>query len=64
MKNQKTAILLALVAVLLWSTVATAFKLALKEFTPFQLIFVASVVSLLFFMCVLLFSGKWRNNFV
>lgn len=59
MKNQKTAILLALLAVLLWSTVATAFKLALREYTPFQLIFVASVVSLFFFIGALLLTGRW-----
>ncbi len=58
MKNQKTAITLALLAVLLWSTVATAFKLALAELSPFQLIFVASVVSLVFFVAVALVSGK------
>ncbi|PTN07239.1 DMT family transporter [Mangrovibacterium marinum] len=61
MKNQKTAILLALLAVLLWSTVATAFKLSLKEFTPFQLIFVASVVSLVFFISLVLLSGKSKE---
>ncbi|WP_163709698.1 DMT family transporter [Mangrovibacterium lignilyticum] len=61
MKNQKSAILLALLAVLLWSTVATAFKLALQVFTPFQLIFVASVVSLVFFLIVMLLSGKWAE---
>jgi drug/metabolite transporter (DMT)-like permease len=61
MKNQKTAVSLALLAVLLWSTVATAFKLALQEFTPFQLIFVASAVSLVFFTSAVLFTGKWRN---
>lgn len=61
MKNQKTAIFLALLAVLLWSTVATAFKLALREFTPFQLIFVASIVSLFFFLGVVLVLGKWQE---
>lgn len=60
MKNQKTAILLALLAVLLWSTVATAFKIALQSLTPFQLIFVASVVSLLFFFIAVLVKGKWK----
>lgn len=63
MKNQKTAISLALLAVLMWSTVATAFKLALKEFSPFQLIFVASVVSLAFFLLALVANSKW-NEFV
>lgn len=61
MKNQKTAIGLALVAVLLWSTVATAFKLALAELSPFQLIFVASIISWLFFVLATLVSGKGRE---
>jgi len=61
MKNQKTAILLALLAVVLWSTVATAFKLALQSYTPFQLIFIASIVSLVFFLIVVLATGKWAE---
>ena len=61
MKNQKTAILLALLAVLLWSTVATAFKLALVQLSPFQLIFVASGVSLVFFLLAIFVRGKWRE---
>jgi len=61
MKNQKAAILLALLAVVLWSTVATAFKLALQSFTPFQLIFIASIVSLVFFLIVVLVSGRWNE---
>lgn len=61
MKNQKAAIGLALLAVLLWSTVATAFKLALKAFSPFQLIFVASLVSLVFFLLALIATGKWAE---
>jgi len=59
MKNQKTAILLALLAVLLWSTVATAFKLALQELSPFQLIFIASIVSLFFFFVAVIVRGRW-----
>ncbi len=46
-KNQSKAMVLGLVAVLLWSTVATAFKLALEHLTPVQLLAIASLVSLL-----------------
>ena len=46
-KNQQKAMLLGLSAVLLWSTVATAFKLALQHLTPLQLLSIASVTSLL-----------------
>jgi len=59
MKNQKSAVLWALLAVLLWSTVASAFKFALQELSPFQLIFIASVVSLFFFLLIIFFQGKF-----
>lgn len=45
--NEKRALLFALAAVLLWSTVATAFKLTLQQFTPIQMLTVASAVSAL-----------------
>lgn len=59
MKNQKSAILWALLAVLLWSTVASAFKIALQGLSPFQLIFVASIVSLITFFLIILAQGKF-----
>jgi len=61
MKNQRIAVALALLSVLLWSTVATAFKLALFGLSPFQLIFVACVVSLVLFMAVVLVAGKLKE---
>jgi len=53
MKNEKHALILAGTAVLLWSTVATAFKLTLAEFTPIQMLAVAILVStsILTFIC-------------
>ncbi|CAM3835014.1 DMT family transporter [Vibrio aquimaris] len=45
--NERRAIGLGLSAVLLWSTVATAFKLTLAELTPIQMLTVASTVSTL-----------------
>ncbi len=39
----------AVLAVLLWSTVASAFKLSLRYLTPLQLLFYASLTSLLVF---------------
>jgi drug/metabolite transporter (DMT)-like permease len=45
MDSQKRAIGFALVAVLLWSTVATAFKLTLRVLSPMELVWWASVVS-------------------
>ncbi len=57
-KSQKQAVLLALAAVLFWSTAASAFKLAFRGLNPWQLIFIASIVSLLFFLLVMVFRGK------
>lgn len=58
MKQQSKAYFYALIAVLLWSTVATAFKLGLQTLSPLYLILVASAVSLVAFFVVILFQGK------
>ncbi|WP_339737025.1 DMT family transporter [uncultured Sunxiuqinia sp.] len=60
MKNQRKAILWALLAVVFWSTVASAFKIALKVLSPFQLILVASITSFLIFFILILVQGKFR----
>jgi drug/metabolite transporter (DMT)-like permease len=44
---QRRATILALVAVALWSTVATAFKLSLRHLDPFQLVAYASLFATL-----------------
>ncbi|RQW61444.1 DMT family transporter [Vibrio viridaestus] len=51
--DEKKAILFGLSAVLMWSTVATAFKLTLQELTPIQMQTIASYVSViaLFVIC-------------
>ena len=46
---ERRAILFALAAVALWSTVATGFKLGLAAMRPLQLLALGSVVSLVFF---------------
>lgn len=51
-KNQKTATLFALLAVLMWSTVATAFKITLSYFSALQMLFVASLVSSLVLLII------------
>ncbi|MGR5187634.1 DMT family transporter [Photobacterium damselae] len=43
--NERKALLYGLSAVLLWSTVATAFKITLNYFSPVQMLVVASTVS-------------------
>ena len=52
MKENNKAIVLAMTAVLSWSTVATAFKVALTHLTHFEMLLVASVTSLLIFAVV------------
>ena len=56
--SQSRATVFALLAVLCWSTVATAFKLSLAHLTPLQLIFVASVTALLFLLGLMLWRGR------
>ncbi len=59
-RGQSAAIVYACVAVLSWSTVATAFKIALKHLTHFEMLLVASVTSLVIFALLLTFRRKWR----
>jgi drug/metabolite transporter (DMT)-like permease len=56
--DQKKAYIFGLLTVLLWSTVATAFKLALAEMTPAQLLFWAALVSLAVLGGVLAAQGR------
>lgn len=57
------AYIYALLSVLLWSTVATAFKLGLQVLSPLYLILTASAVSLLTFFVVILIQGKIKELF-
>jgi drug/metabolite transporter (DMT)-like permease len=56
--GQKKALLFALVAVFFWSTVATAFKIALREINFIQLIFIASGISVVILFFLLVVQGK------
>jgi len=56
---QRKATLLGLAAVMAWSTVATAFKLALRHLDPYQLLFLANVFSLGALALVLTVGRKW-----
>lgn len=60
-KNQTKAIQFALISVLLWSTVATAFKLALIDSTLSQLVVVSSLSSLIALFLVYLFSKQKKS---
>jgi len=58
MKNQKIAYFYALGTVLLWSTVASAFKITLRYLDVVTLLFYASITSTLTFLIYLIFSKK------
>lgn len=58
MKNQKHALMFGGATVLLWSTVATAFKLSLREMTPVQLMLIACSVSVVVLAVILVTQRK------
>lgn len=60
-KNQRHALFFGLAAVLLWSTVATAFKLALEQLTSLQLLFFSSLISWLFLAGSLAYTKDFSN---
>jgi len=63
MKNNKLAIIYALLAVAMWSTVATAFKLSLAEMSLLQLLTGASFFSLLVLTLFLILQGELIRAF-
>lgn len=60
MKQINKSYLYAGLAVLLWSTVATSFKLGLSELDYIQLIFFASATSVLVLFLILVIQGKLK----
>lgn len=58
MKNQKLAYSYAIASVILWSTVATAFKLTLSEIDVIELLLISSFTSLLVFLLLILLKGQ------
>jgi drug/metabolite transporter (DMT)-like permease len=58
--NERAAMLCGLAAVLLWSTVATGFKLGLAIMAPVQLLWLGAVVSCGFFTCCFIVRRAWR----
>lgn len=63
MKNQRLAMLSGLGAVLLWSTVATAFKLTLGYYTPLQMLLIACVTSVFVLAMLLAIRGQLGGVF-
>lgn len=63
MTQQRKALLYALCAVLLWSTVATAFKLALRYLTPIELLLFSGAFSTILLGVILAVQGKFAAVF-
>lgn len=63
MKNQRKALVYGLITVLLWSTVASAFKLSLRYLEPAQLLLYAASVSTLVLAGIVLVQGKLNQLF-
>lgn len=64
MTSQKQAYIYGLLAVLLWSTVATAFKLALQYLDPIQLLLYASATSTFVLGVFVVVQGKVQQVFL
>jgi drug/metabolite transporter (DMT)-like permease len=56
--NDRRALLFGLAAVLCWSTVATAFKISLRRLGPEQLLLLASSVSTVVLLVIMLVRGR------
>ncbi len=59
MNNATKAVTLASVAVLSWSTVATSFKIALRELSVYEMLFVSSITALIIFTIWMTIRGEW-----
>ena len=58
MKNQSRAYVYALITVLFWATVATAFKIALRDLNNIQLLVIANITSFLIFLIIIIAEKK------
>lgn len=63
MKDQRLAMVSGLGAVLLWSTVATAFKLTLGYYTPLQMLLTACATSVVVLGVILALQGRLAAAF-
>ena len=61
MKTSARSVVLGGVAVMSWSTVATAFKVALRNMTVFEMLIVACATALLIFTLWIFATGSWRE---
>jgi drug/metabolite transporter (DMT)-like permease len=60
-ENNKIALLSAGVVLLLWSSVATAFKIALRYLQPFELLFLSTIISFITLSLIMLFTGRFNQ---
>ncbi|MCK4583918.1 DMT family transporter [candidate division WOR-3 bacterium] len=60
MKKQKQAYIYAIIAVLFWSTVASAFKVSLRYVDVFQLLFFSSLFSVVILFIILFIQNKLK----
>lgn len=56
-KDQRKATLFALIAVAMWSTVASAFKVTLSYFSPIQMLLVATCTTIITLSCICYIQG-------
>jgi drug/metabolite transporter (DMT)-like permease len=63
MNNQKKSYLFAISAILLWSTVSTAFKISLEKLGFVQLLFVSSSIATLILFAIVLIQKKTNQIF-
>jgi drug/metabolite transporter (DMT)-like permease len=63
MKNQQKAYLFGIATVLLWSTVASAFKLSMRYLDHVQLLLYSTIVSIVVLSGILLVQGRFATIF-
>ena len=63
MTNERKATLYGLCAVLLWSTIATAFKLSLRHMSPIELLLFAGFFTTVLLGVILIVQGKFKQVF-
>lgn len=61
MKSSSKPLLLGCIAVLSWSTVATAFKVALQHMSVFEMVFVSVLTALIIFTVWMFISRGWSQ---
>ena len=60
MKDTNKALLFVAITVFSWSTVATAFKIALRDFSHYELLLVATSTALIVFAAVITLQSNWH----